>query len=402
MKKTILLLVIFPLWVYSAQPLNWQACVQEATARNLDVLSAYKNISKIETELGISRATYLPSVTLTGAYAQTSSTSTGTGSLSLTQKLFPGLTDKPEEQRAQLHIKQAQLHLQETLATLKSDLATAFAQLSYAQEWIKLAQTISQRRSQNANLVHTRYLAGREHKGSYLRAQAQADEAMLEVTQAKRDLGLAQDTLSVLLDRPFEALIVTGSIPTSVLPQNPNILALAAESPTILYSQSQTTEAQINQTITQQSYLPDVAASYSLSHTLIGSNSSDGTGRLAISIPLFDAGKGSYDTTSATLAVTLSQLSEKKIRNQTTLSLRKAWATALSTLEDGKIQDNLVKVALIRSEIAQAQYNTGILSFDNWDIIENDLISQQKLALISKKNIATSMAEFERILGIGF
>ena len=397
----ILFCIFAPLWIYPAQLLDWQTCSQEALSQNLDVQSAQKAVLKTETELGISDSDYLPQLNLSGTYAQTTSEGTTSTALTLSQKLFPGLNSKPEMQRAKAHLKEAQATLKSVISQLKADLVTAFAQLKYTQDAIKLNQYIADRRTQNANLVHARYLAGREHKGSYLRAQAQADQAMLEVKQTQRDLDIARESLCVLLNKPVsDSFAVTGEIKLDPLPQNPPFDTLLLDTPSVIQAQAKLEASLADQTITSQSYDPSITASYALSQTLFGS--SEGTGRLSLSIPLYNGSKGSYDRESAKLSLTIAEIALSQAKNQVRLDLKKAWVSALDTLENVAMQNTLVTVALIRSEIAEAQYNTGILSFDNWDIIENDLISQQKLALINQRNASTSLASFENIQGKGF
>ena len=60
-----------------------------------------------------------------------------------------------------------------------------------------------------------------------------------------------------------------------------------------------------------------------------------------------------------------------------------------------------VEAALAREKIAKEKYNNGLLSFEDWDIIENDLISRQKALLLSEKNRVTAEAAWEKSRGVG-
>lgn len=49
--------------------------------------------------------------------------------------------------------------------------------------------------------------------------------------------------------------------------------------------------------------------------------------------------------------------------------------------------------------IARSQYSNGLISFENWDIIENDLINREKNLLIGKRDLGLAEATYLRNLG---
>ena len=55
----------------------------------------------------------------------------------------------------------------------------------------------------------------------------------------------------------------------------------------------------------------------------------------------------------------------------------------------------------LRAEIARTQYTTGLLSFEDWDLIENDLIDNQKAMLASLRDAVLAEAAWEQTLGKG-
>ena len=64
-------------------------------------------------------------------------------------------------------------------------------------------------------------------------------------------------------------------------------------------------------------------------------------------------------------------------------------------------QNEFLKAAEVRSEIARAQYQNGLLSFEDWDLIENDLIDKQKAMLTSQRDAVVARAAWEKMLGTG-
>ena len=53
----------------------------------------------------------------------------------------------------------------------------------------------------------------------------------------------------------------------------------------------------------------------------------------------------------------------------------------------------------VRAEIGRSQYASGMISFEDWDRIENDLISSQKSDLAGRRNAVTAEANWEKAQG---
>ena len=60
-----------------------------------------------------------------------------------------------------------------------------------------------------------------------------------------------------------------------------------------------------------------------------------------------------------------------------------------------------MKAAQVRAEIARSQYTSGLLAFEDWDLIENDLIENEKQALLARRTAARAAAAWDRALGKG-
>ena len=52
-----------------------------------------------------------------------------------------------------------------------------------------------------------------------------------------------------------------------------------------------------------------------------------------------------------------------------------------------------------RAKIAQTQYSTGFISFDNWIIIENDLVNAKKTYLESQASALSAEAKWVQAKG---
>ena len=68
-------------------------------------------------------------------------------------------------------------------------------------------------------------------------------------------------------------------------------------------------------------------------------------------------------------------------------------------MEQIKVQQKSLQAALERSQIAEAQYSIGFISFDNWIIIENDLVSAKKSYLTARANALRAEAQWVQAKG---
>jgi outer membrane protein TolC len=121
----------------------------------------------------------------------------------------------------------------------------------------------------------------------------------------------------------------------------------------------------------------------------------------SITIPLFDGGRDVSAVQAAT-ATRNSSLSHRVTVDQDTVtSLKQAYQKYLESIEKLKVDETFQKAALVRAEVARSQYNNGLISFTDWDQIENDLITRQKSYLQSKKDRVLSESAWKQAQGQG-
>ena len=68
-------------------------------------------------------------------------------------------------------------------------------------------------------------------------------------------------------------------------------------------------------------------------------------------------------------------------------------------MESLKVQKEMLVAAQERADIAETQYSTGFIAFDNWIIIENDLVKAKKTYLESQANALYAEAEWIQAKG---
>ncbi len=394
------------------EALTWDECVREALQHNPDLTAAQAAVRKASADYHASYGTFLPEVSANltvdkgqtdladGGISRTNQNSVG---LSASEPLFTGFknTGQVLQQRATLQAAEAARALANV--TVSADLRTAFAQLLYAQEQVRLNEAIATRRHDNVRLIDLRYHSGRENQGSLLRIQAAAQQADFDVAQAARALRVAQQQLAGVLGRlASDGLAADGQLEPEAVGALPDFAALLARTPAHRQAEANTRAAGAGVTIARSGFFPTVSATGSLSK--LGNNDwPPGRDRwlaeLVISLPLFEGGRTVFDVQSAVATRAQSHATLKSTDDQLMVSLRQDFAAFQDAVGRVVVQKNFLHAAEVRAEIARSQYAAGLLSFQDWDLIENDLIANQKTTLTTQRDAVIAQATWERTQG---
>ncbi|MBI4180265.1 TolC family protein [bacterium] len=390
-------------------PLTWEACARMAREAHPDILAARAAVRAGEAGVGGSRAAYLPDLDGSVDYSRPHSTSTGdkySYGLSASQRLFPGLADQPEVAQAKLNLEADRAELAAVSAAVRSDLRTAFVGLLHAQEFLTLAEKISGRRRKNVDLVKARFDAGREHRGSFLRARAQAGEADFDVRQARRAVRVARQELIEAMGRSaHEDILVSGTFETDTPVEDAAVETLADRTPAVRKAAASRQSSELGLTIERRKFYPTVSLSGSATRSAgrwpPPSTAGDWSSALSLSVPLFSGGSERYDVAAAAEDFRRQEFLEQSTRNAAALDLRDKLAAHVDAVESVDIRSDFLEAARLRAEIAQAQYTSGLLTYQDWDIIENDLIAQEKFMLAARRDAVIAEAAWDEAIGKG-
>lgn len=120
---------------------------------------------------------------------------------------------------------------------------------------------------------------------------------------------------------------------------------------------------------------------------------------LNLSIPIFSGGHDYYSLQSSSATYRSSILDRIQVDQTQWLKIQQAYHTLVESHEKLKVDENFLKAAVVRAEIARKKYNNGLTTFEDWDLIENDLINRQKNVLQSKRDRVIAEAAFEQVCG---
>jgi len=392
--------------------LSWEACVQEAAASNPELRAARAGLEAAGYTAEGAYSGYLPQLSAGAGYTDTSGSAASTTtsdttystSVSLSQNLFAGFQDRARIAQGAANREVAAASLAAAKAKLSQDLKSAFVGLSYAQDNVVLTENIAHRREENLRLVELRFESGNENKGSYLLTKAALAQARYDNLQAQQALASAQAQLDRVLGRgETGGLEVRGDIPLFEPGKAPDFRQLAREVPDYQQAAGQQKSAEAGVTLARSGLYPSLNLSGSVGRT--GDNwNSDGTYRsvgLNLNVPLYSGGKDYYATKSAVSNLEAAASNTDSAEHQLVVRLKQTHAGYVESVEKLKVDQAFLDAAMTRADIARTKYNNGLMTFENWDIIENDLIQRQKSFLQSQRDRVVAEAAWEQAQGKG-
>lgn len=402
----------------STRPLTWSEAVALTLENNPELLAAKERVRAADARKLGSYSGFLPSVKATVGYESTERSgssgvplTTGTGwtaGLNANLNLFSGFADASKVSKADAELKEAQATEAIERARISSDLKTAFESAALARESAKLSRQILKRREENLRLVQLRFESGRENKGSVLLSEAYLEQARFDNLQAQNSLKTSSQTLAKVLGLDGDGtdqIDVVGNVPVTDPPLTaPDFGSLAKLTPDFAKSIEQTKALTEAGRAARASFFPslDLTSSIGKRGTDFFPNTTDTrTVGISLSLPLFSGGSDLANYRSAVATANAANFAQQNTLRETRRLLESTWSEYLESVARLRTDESFRKAATARSEIARTKYNNGLLTFEDWDIIENDLITRQRTVLQTRRTRTVAEAAWEKAQGKG-
>ena len=120
---------------------------------------------------------------------------------------------------------------------------------------------------------------------------------------------------------------------------------------------------------------------------------------VGLSFPLFRGGRRIGEVSRNKALFKQAQADEQSSRDSIILSLEDTWTRLQDAIDRVKVQRKFLAAAEERAKITEAQYSTGLNSFDNWTIIEDDLVRAKKSFLDAQANALYAEANWNQAKG---
>ncbi|MWV54647.1 TolC family protein [Chlorobium phaeovibrioides] len=395
--------------------LSWEQCVAEARSRHPDLQSAMASIRAAEEERKIAGSPLLPSLSVQGGARELGYTGSRAGSagaqysyaLAGAQLLYDGGKSSGLARAAGEGVKGAESSREAVSADVRFALRSAFTSLLKAQEYVTLAADIQGRRLRNVRLIGLRYRAGREHIGSLRKAEADLADAEFEVARASRGLGVSRSALSTAMGRGLGSthLKVRGSF-TAVEPaeQRPDFMTLASESPVVRSLEARMRASGFDLRAARSAFSPELSLSSSIGRSAADDwnpDESEWRVGLDLAVPIYEGGSGRAGVAKARAVVSRDEAELKSGLHSVLDLLEERWKSYLDALQYVAVRKKFLEAAVERAAIANARYSNGLISFDDWVIIEDSLVSAKKEFLNAGADLLIAEAQWIQSKGEG-
>jgi outer membrane protein TolC len=410
-----------------AKDLTWKECVDLARKANPELQSASEGVHAARYRTRAAYGPLFPQVTGNIDYTNGGRSSSGPGtltpstgglidgednsfysfSLNARQNVFAGFRDKARIGQGRANEAIADADLRNARARVSFDLKSAFADLKFAQDSVRLADDVLRRRRDNRNLVELRFESGRENKGSLLLSRSYYEDATFDRQEAGNRMETARQRLAKALGvEDLDGARVSGTVPVSrppALRAEAGVDPLMRETPDYRRAIGEIKFAREAVREARSAFFPSLDVNAAVGRQ--GDEWFPGDNRWSVgagvSLPFFRGGQDYYNLKSAKAldraAVHNQTFTETDVRARL-VAAHKAFVDSIKRLEADKA---FLEAASVRAEIARNKYDNGLISFEDWDIIENDLIDRQKRHLQSQRDRIVAEASWEQVQGRG-
>jgi len=396
-----------------AAPLSWQASVAEALEANSDVRAANEKLRAAEYATQGSYSAFFPQLNASLTYTRTKGVDTFNladpvnrygATLSASQNLFNGFQDRARVDQARASREAAEASAASAKAKASYDLKSAYAGLLYAQRSVLLQGEIERRRGDNLRLVELRFNSGRENKGSVLLSRAYLRQARHETLQAQNAARTSLAHLARVLgwNGPREVEL-SEEVPSAASLEQLDFRAMSLQTPDRRQALAQEASSAAGVALARGAFFPTLG--------LDGSRGRQGTTwfpandrwsfGVTLSLPLFSGGRDYYATRGAAATSAAATITREGVDREQVAKLEQTYAAFLEARSKVEVEEAFLEAAKTRSEIARNKYNNGLSSFDDWDLIENDLIQRQKSVLLGRRERVIAEAAYEQAQGKG-
>lgn len=391
--------------------LTWEQCLDQTKAQSPELVSARAAVRELEFGVASATAGFLPQVDAKANYGIDGEESGGNWStgddktslgIDLSQDLFSGFENVAKRDRSMAQLRVGQEQFRQTLADVELRLRQAYVEVLYAQDLVELTRKIDERRSNNVRLIQLRFDGGRENAGSLARSKAQFSQSTYEVRQANRSLTYALRNLAAAMGEMEPSAGMEGDL-RAVLPQElADLEGLMRQTTDYLIAQTQVEAAKQGVRVARSGRFPSLKFSAG-----VGTKASDGWNRwtgswdagLSASVKLFTGGQLRADVSAEKEKVIQSEMELVDQANSLMASLQNQWNGYIDAVEDEATQKELYDAEMLRAEISTAKYKQGLLSYEDWDIIESNLINQGKTHLQRRRVSELEQARWKNVLG---
>lgn len=300
---------------------------------------------------------------------------------------------------------QAQANLRLASATLRYNLFVAFVNAYFAKRNIDVQKDILVIEKKNAEEVSLRYSSGDEYKGSMMNANALYLGQLINVYQSERSWRAAVATLGQQLGfDEFTEVAVTGTLVAQQPPNFPaNMDQFLAIRPDVAVQEAVVKSAHASLASSEAPLYPTLSGTFSRYRENPYEFPSERfwTVGATLSYPIFGSGPISvlYNVKAAKNTLANQENTLRAVRVAAVANLENTWANYANAVDQAVGQEALTKSYRQRNSEGEVRYASGLLSFDNYQVIITQWVTAEQQLLTAQQQAVTAQAAWEQSLG---
>jgi len=415
----LMVLTFIPGNVRAEEMIAWKACVEEAKRDHPDLVSAAQKINQYKATKEITRSAYVPQITGNASEVTSKGATFGTGGVEVgddkrptttydysvtgEQLLFDGFKTSFDLSAAERNIIASRYNYNVVSSNVRLRLRTAYVNLLTAQGLLTISKEIEARRRQNLELVRLRYEGGREHRGSLMTSEADLAQAIFDLNQASRSIYLAQRQLTKELGREkFVPMTVEGDFEIREADrERPDFEKMCGTVPLLEQLVAQKEAAKFGVKSAKAMFFPQIYASGTVGNTNIDAfpDKNEWSAGMSLTFPFFDGGKTIATVSKANATLGQAEADERSGRDGVIYTLSNTWTLLQDAIDKVGVARKSLEAAEERARIAEAEYSIGLLIYDNWIIIENNLVTAKRTFLSTERDALVAEANWVQAKG---
>lgn len=390
--------------------LTWEQCLGGTKSNSPELAKARAAVRELEFGVASASSGFLPQISAKAGATrgQNESRNNWTGKdnssagLSLDQDLFSGGGNIAKRKRALAQLDVGNEQYRKTLSDVELRTRLAYVDVLYAQDLIELTKKIEERRSNNVRLIQLRFDGGRENAGSLARSKAQLAQAEFEMREARRALSYALRSLAAAMGQMEPIPGGSGNLQAGKPDDLVDLPGLMKQTPDYNIATTQIEASRQGMKVTRSARFPQVGFSASAGiGDPTGFDRYDASWSVGLNanMPIYTGNRIKSDVAAAKEKIIQSEMDLMDTANTLMATLLQRWNTYTDAVENEEVQKQLVDAEMLRAEISTAKYKQGLLDYENWDIIESNLISQGKTHLQRRRTSEIEQARWKNALG---
>lgn len=412
MRKQIGILLFFWLLIFNvgySQELTLDSCVRLAKANNLELKQVRLNIDNAQAVMMEAKASYYPSIGLSGSYRASGRFSDSTdvsenfsSGINASYTIYKGGSIRAGSKIAKIKVGIAEENYRQKEAEVILSVKQAFYKILQTQEQMILINDILKRRNDNLILLKLNYSAGRENQSNLEQAEVNVKQTEYDFMKAEQNLALAKLRLSRLIGQENQDISIIYEDKPIVLPQLDSLILIAKTNRSeiiIEKANRDMLEAQLIQA--KSNCLPSVSvsSSYGLQGDAFLKQSSSWNAGIGLSLPLFNGFSTQAKVNQVKVSIKQNELKMFDLINNIETEIRQVYSDWQMYEKNLEVSQKHLSATRKAYQLTKLQYEQGRTSYFFLSQKESELTNAENSYVNALYNLRSSFATLEKVIG---